>query len=131
MVQVPLGRAARAITLAALLLLPTLAGAGSFPSVDISQLEAILASPAGPVLLDVRSAEEFREGHVPGALHLPIDQLPDRIDELQPFRSRGVIAYCEHGRRATRALDLLAEKGFTNLRLLRGHMNSWRSRNGS
>ncbi len=130
MVQAPLGRAARAAALATLLFLPTLAVAGAFPSVDISQLEAILAAPQGPVLLDVRSPEEFQQGHVPGALHLPIDQLPDRIDELQPFRTRGVIAYCEHGRRATRALDLLAEKGFTNLRLLRGNMKAWRSRQG-
>jgi len=114
-----------------LILVPATGLAGPFPSVDAGQLQAILAAPGGPVLLDVRTPAEFQKGHIPGALLVPVDELASRLEELRPFETRGVVTYCERGGRATRALEILADAGFSNLRLLRGHMPAWRAREAS
>jgi rhodanese-related sulfurtransferase len=109
-----------------LLLAATPCLAGEFPSVTPAALEAAVSAPDGPLLLDVRTDEEFAGGHVRGALSIPLQQLPDRLEELSAFKERGVIAYCEHGRRAERALQLLRDAGFQKLQLLDGNMQRWR-----
>ncbi len=102
------------------------AAAEGYPEVAPGEIEAVLAGDDAPLLLDVRSAEEFGGGHVPGALLIPIQELPDRLAELAAFKQRGIVTYCESGRRATKALQILEEAGFENLRLLAGSMKRWR-----
>lgn len=108
------------------MLLAGAAAAEGFEEIEPPDLENVLAADPAPLLLDVRTPEEFSGGHIPGALLIPIDELPKRLDELAAFKERGVVAYCEHGRRATRALELLESAGFRNLRLLAGNMSRWR-----
>jgi len=108
-----------------MLLACTAAGEG-FQEIEPADLETALAADSAPLLLDVRTPEEFGSGHIPGALLIPIDELPERLDELAAFKERGVITYCERGTRATRALELLESAGFQNLRLLAGSMSRWR-----
>ena len=91
-----------------------------------SELAALLASPSPPLLLDVRTAEEFAAGHVPGALLVPIQELEARIAELASYKQRGVVSYCEVGGRAGKASELLRKAGFANVRLLDGSMRRWR-----
>lgn len=76
-------------------------------AVDVAGLHAALAS--GARLIDVRTAEEFADGHVPGALNLPIDQLDARIGELST--DIDVYVICQSGRRSARAVATLAAAG--------------------
>ncbi len=105
------------------------ASAGEFGRVAPADVAAVIAEPNGPLLLDVRTDEEFAGGHVPGALLIPVKDLPDRLDELESFKARGVVAYCEKGGRATRALEILQEAGFQNLQLMDGSMERYRKEN--
>ena len=89
-------------------------------------LAALLASESAPVLLDVRTPEEFAEGHVPGATLVPIQELEARLGELAAYKARGVVTYCEVGGRAGRAAELLRASGFANVRQLDGSMRRWR-----
>ena len=84
-------------------------------------------SREGPLLLDVRSPGEFASGHLPGAVNIPFDELPGRAEEIAEFRERGVIAYCESGRRAGIAEESLRAAGFREIGDLQGHMGSWRA----
>lgn len=111
---------------AALLLAACSSLAEDFASVAPEDLAAAVSAPNGPLLLDLRSEEEFAGGHVRGALLIPLQQLPNRLEEIAAFKQRGVIAYCERGTRAKRALQLLRDAGFQNLRLLEGSMHRWR-----
>ena len=111
---------------AALLCAASPSPAEDFASVAPADLAAAVSVPDGPLLLDVRTEEEFAGGHVPGALLIPVQQLPSRLEELAAFKQRGVIAYCERGTRARQALQLLHDAGFQNLRLLEGSMQRWR-----
>ena len=78
----------------------------------------------GARLLDVRSPEEFAGGHLPGAIHIPVDELQARIYELEP-RDAGVVVYCRSGRRSARAAELLRTSGFDAVHDL-GSMSDWR-----
>ncbi|AHX14662.1 phage-shock protein [Dyella jiangningensis] len=97
--------------------------------------EAPLAAPqlverqqAGqaPLLLDVRHADEYRDGHIAGALNIPVEQLGSRAGALGVPRDREIVVYCASGRRAARAQETLQSLGYSHVRLLDGSLNAWR-----
>ncbi len=93
---------------------------------DISA-EQLLASPAGELrLIDVRSVGEYEAGHVPGALNIPHDELRARLHELGPVRDEPVVVYCESGKRAGVAGEILLAAGFRRVLHLSGDMRGWR-----
>jgi len=71
-----------------------------------------------PVLLDVRNLNEYETSHVRGALHIPLDELRFRLDEVP--RNRPVIVQCRSGYRAHLALRILKEKGWADVRNVTG-----------
>ena len=73
---------------------------------------------AGAQLLDVRQPWEFARASLPGAVLIPLGELPLRLGELDP--SRPVIVYCHHGARSYQALRFLAHSGFTQTAHLAG-----------
>ncbi len=95
---------------------------------DVLALVERESSRESPLLLDVRSPSEFASGHLPGAVNIPFDELPGRAEEIAEFRDRGVITYCESGRRAGIAEESLKAAGFRKIGDLQGHMQSWRAR---
>ncbi len=95
-------------------------------SVPPDALAVVLAGDDAPLLLDVRTPEEFARGHVPGATLVPVQELEARLGELEAYKRRGVIAYCEVGGRASKAAELLRARGFSSVRLLDGSMRRWR-----
>lgn len=113
--------------LLALLLAAPASGEASGAPVEPAGLEEALAGPQGPLLLDVRTPAEYEEGFVPGATLVPVQELPERLGELEAWRDRGVVVYCESGRRAEQAAALLREAGFRDVRLLEGSMRRWRA----
>jgi NADPH-dependent 2,4-dienoyl-CoA reductase/sulfur reductase-like enzyme/rhodanese-related sulfurtransferase len=90
---------------------------GDHPQIDWESAAAALAAPEPPLLLDVRTASEYAAGHIPGALHVPVDDLRQRLDELP--RGRPVIAYCQVGQRGYLATRILLQAGY-NVRNLAG-----------
>lgn len=87
-------------------------------------LRAALGTPAAPLVLDVRTAEDFHgpQGHIPGAFNLPLEDLPDRLDTLDP--SRPVVTVCTTDRRSSKAAAILGAAGF-EVSVLRGGMKGW------
>jgi phage shock protein E len=80
---------------------------------------------ANLVLLDVRTPEEFAAGHIPGAVNIPHDQLPNRLAELAGAKNKEVVIYCRSGRRSAIAQETLTSKGFTSVKHLEGDMLKW------
>jgi NADPH-dependent 2,4-dienoyl-CoA reductase/sulfur reductase-like enzyme/rhodanese-related sulfurtransferase len=81
---------------------------GDHPQVDV---EAVLAAPAERAfLLDVRTAQEFASGHIPGAVNIPVDELRSRLAELP--RDRKITAYCQVGQRGYLATRILLQAGY-------------------
>jgi rhodanese-related sulfurtransferase len=92
---------------------------------DPAGLVTRLEEGTAPVLLDVRSPEEFAAGHIPGAINIPYDELPDRFSEISEYRDAELIVYCRSGRRAKIAEAALREAGFRRVADLDGHMIEW------
>jgi rhodanese-related sulfurtransferase len=80
-------------------------------------------------LIDVRQPDEVAAGGLPGAVNIPLDELPSRIDELDP--QRRTVMLCRSGARSARAADYLVDAGFTNVVNLDGGMISIESSDGN
>ena len=83
------------------------------------------AGDAEVLVLDVRSAAEFDEGHLPGAINIPHDAIGERIGELGTPDERDLVVYCRSGRRSALALEALREAGFHRLFHLEGDYLRW------
>lgn len=81
-----------------------------------------------PMILDVRTQEEYSEGHIPGAINIEYRELPSRIDEINAFTNKKIVVYCERGVRANIAEETLKKAGFTEVLRLEGDMSGWRER---
>jgi rhodanese-related sulfurtransferase len=80
-------------------------------------------SDSPPTLLDVREANEFAYARIEGALHIPMQTIPDRLKELNPDASYVVL--CHHGMRSRMVGDFLESRGFTQIANLRGGIDAW------
>jgi len=81
---------------------------------------------AGLVIVDVRTPEEFANGHVPGAVNIPYTHMPARLAELASASDKDIVLYCESGVRTERAIARMKANGFTRLLHLDGDMAKWR-----
>lgn len=83
-----------------------------------------------PTIVDVRSGFEFRNGHIPGAVHAPAWKILLRLAKLPADRGAELVVTCEHGPRAQLVRGLLTAFGYRNVVLLDGHMSNWRQSGG-
>lgn len=97
------------------------------PTVAPRELWAALLGDEPPMVVDVREPREFRQGHVPGALSLPLEQILAGSAELP--RDLPLVLACRSGRRSARAAAVLAGQGHANLRILAGGMLAWEGQN--
>ena len=97
----------------------------SRPITPMKLFRRITAGEA-PLILDVRTEQEYRDGHIPGAINIPHDELSDRLSELALAKSDEVVVHCKSGRRAALATEVLTAAELTNVRELEGHMNAWK-----
>lgn len=95
------------------------------PAVTADQVAARLQCGQAPVLLDVREAEEWAAGHIPGAVWIPLGELPQRLAELP--KDREIVCVCRSGHRSEMATLLLRAHGF-DARNLTGGMLNWTGR---
>ncbi len=98
-------------------------------SIEPNALMQQIAAGLAPAIVDVRSAREYRDGHVPGAMHLPFWQVGRQWQKLASVRELPVVVYCGHGPRAYIAGAALRRRGFRNVVYLAGHMKKWREMN--
>ena len=109
------------LSLLMLAALPLAALAGR-PAVAPAAVAEISKRDDAPLLLDVRTPEEFAQGHLPGAVLIPHDQLAARLDEID--RDRWVLVYCRSGKRASTAQDILEDAGI-EVRQVEGSWLRW------
>ncbi|PKY10695.1 sulfurtransferase [Acidithiobacillus marinus] len=79
------------------------------------------------VVIDVREQNEWAQGHLPGARHIPLGDLPKYMKELEKHRGHHVICQCASGMRSARAAASLKKAGFDKIYSLKGGIGAWRS----
>jgi rhodanese-related sulfurtransferase len=82
---------------------------GDHPQIDMAEVAASLPSPS-QFLLDVRTPKEFANGHIPGAVNIPVDDLRARLNEIP--RDKKIVAYCQVGLRGYIATRILMQLGY-------------------
>lgn len=85
---------------------------------------ASLNANQNPMIIDVRTPEEYAQGHVPGAINVPLATVSDNLDMFSD-KQKPVVMYCRSGRRAAEALGILADAGNSNLYHLEGDIAAW------
>lgn len=91
-----------------------------FPDVPVTDLQD------DAELLDIREQDEWDLGHAPNAVHIPMSELPQRVDELTPFldRDEPLVITCRSGGRVQRVMPWLAQQGY-EVANLEGGMRAW------
>ena len=95
----------------------------------VSSQELIRLMNQGALVLDIRKPDEFAQGHVNGAKHLPSDQILTAGDNFKRFKDKPVVVYCDSGSLAAAAVRQLNQQGFTKAFTLRGGFSGWRAEN--
>ena len=94
-------------------------------------LGAVPAAAIGPaaaddrVVLDVRNRSEWNEGHIPGAVHIPLAELVARVHELRTHVGRPIAVHCQGGSRSAVAASVLQAEGFTDVSNVEGGYAAW------
>jgi phage shock protein E len=104
---------------------PSAEQAATIPVTPVELAARVERQDPDLVVLDVRSAEEFAAGHVPGARNVAHDQLHTRLRELAADKDKDVVVYCRSGRRAQHAAQVLRDAGFTRILHLEGDYPAW------
>ena len=97
--------------------------------VDAVRARELLDSPEPPLLVDIREPDEWSEGHLPGAIHVPRGNLESRIERAAPDRAQPIVLYCQAGNRSAFGAKTLEELGYENVVSLAGGYTDWK-RNG-
>ena len=86
---------------------------------DINQGVEEYGGLEGAVLLDVRTPQEYREGHIPGSVNVPLQSL-STADQIPAGKDAPLFVYCHSGARSSQAIRLLAGMGYTNTKNIGG-----------
>ncbi len=93
---------------------------------EIDPTRAAELSENGVVFVDVRERDEWEEGHIPGAVHIPRGHLESRIEGAVPDHANPVVVYCAGGSRSAFAAKTLNELGYTDVVSLAGGFTDWK-----
>ena len=123
-----MGRSAIAVVIGALVATATLAqdlDSTKVTSISAVELHERRESGAAPVVIDVRTPDEYASGHIPGAVNIPFDQVAQRIAEIDA--PHGVALYCMVGPRARKGESALLAAGYEKIFHLDGGLAAWQA----
>ncbi|WP_114779317.1 rhodanese-like domain-containing protein [Botryobacter ruber] len=88
--------------------------------ITAEELKERLNKGETPVIIDVREDWEYQESCIPGAKNIPLNSLPQNLDDLEEYKDQEVIVQCRSGARSANAKAFLEQQGFSNVRNLLG-----------
>ena len=94
---------------------------------DISAAQLLEQRNQDWLIIDVRSASEYQQGHVPGAINIAHSQLADNIAQVLSHKDKPVVVYCKSGYRASKAANVLLSHQFSQVKHLDGDMQGWQT----
>lgn len=92
---------------------------------NVVELASLLTNGLKPTMIDVREENELSHGMIEDAVHIPMQQIPEKLPELEPEKSNMVVLICRSGKRSDQVGQFLEQNGFTDVINLVGGMNAW------
>lgn len=93
--------------------------------ISVSELKKRLDAGDQFVLLDIREPYELDIAVLKNTFHIPMGDLPERLEDLEPYKDRDIIVYCRSGRRSSHCVEFLRDQGFPRSFNLRGGIIAW------
>ena len=87
-----------------------------YMNITAEEAKEIMDTKEGYIILDVRTQEEYDEGHIPGAILIPNTEIEARAEEELTNKDQMILVYCRSGRRSKLAAEALVELGYTNIK---------------
>ena len=87
-----------------------------YVNITAEEAKKIMDSEEGYIILDVRTREEYDEGHIPGAIQISHEEIAEKAEEVLPDKDQLILVYCRSGRRSEIAAEALVELGYTNIK---------------
>lgn len=88
----------------------------AYMNITAEEAKQIMDSETGYIILDVRTQEEYDQGHIPGAIVISHEQIAEKAEEMLTDKDQLILVYCRSGRRSKLAAQILAELGYTNIK---------------
>jgi len=98
-------------------------GQQGYQTISVSDAQTMIESSPNLLIVDVRTPQEYAQGHLNGAINIPLSDLPLRIVSLDP--NRPILVYCRTGHRSAQASAILVRAGFTRVYNLQGGITAW------
>ena len=87
-----------------------------YVNITAEEAKQIMDSQEGYIILDVRTQEEYDEGHIPGAIVISHEEIAEKAEEVLTDKNQLILVYCRSGRRSKIAAEALVELGYTNIK---------------
>ncbi|MDD2968494.1 MAG: rhodanese-like domain-containing protein [Lachnospiraceae bacterium] len=87
----------------------------AYTSITAEEAKKIMDEETGYLILDVRTKEEYDEGHIPDSVLLPNETIDDDVSDILPDKDQKILIYCRSGNRSKQASQKLADLGYTDL----------------
>ena len=87
-----------------------------YVNITAEEAKQIMDSEEGYIILDVRTQEEFDQGHIPGAILIPDYEIEEKAEAVLKDKDQLILVYCRSGRRSKLAAEALVKLGYTNIK---------------
>ena len=87
-----------------------------YVNITAEEAKQIMDSEEGYIILDVRTQEEYDQGHIPGAIVISHEEIAEKAEEVLTDKDQLILVYCRSGRRSKIAAEALVELGYTNIK---------------
>lgn len=93
-------------------------------NIDYESAKTILKNDKNAILIDVRSPQEYKEGHLDRSINFPLYDLERNNEEILKNKENTIILYCQSGNRSNKALEILKQKGYKSLYQIEGGLDN-------
>ena len=105
-------------------------GTRGITMIDVSEAQSMVKD-SNVTIIDVRTPQEYKQGHLKKAQLIPVSEIGNRIGEIEALKDSPVLVYCRSGHRSSMAARMLRKAGFSNISNLQGGITSWQGAGGA
>ena len=99
----------------------------AYQDLNAKQFYEMIQKEKDVIILDVRTPQEYQEGHISNAINIPVQILGQQLDKLNNFKDKKILVYCRSGNRSAIASQILDRAGFKNVYNLKGGLLEWKA----
>lgn len=99
----------------------------AYQDLNAKQFYEMMQKEKDVIILDVRTPQEYQEGHISNAINIPVQILGQQLDKLNNFKDKKILVYCRSGNRSAIASQILDRAGFKNVYNLKGGLLEWKA----